>query len=129
MDEIISSNAPEYKDYQDEGYEEYKKQGIDRIFFNAPHVLIFHSNNLGDAMNAPIGITYGMLSAHSLGLGSCWIGLAQGVLNSYREIREKFLGNSDNIWGVITLGYPKPGLKVYRSPPRPDLITKGLEAL
>jgi len=128
MDVIIYSDSPEYKQYRDEGYKEYRKNGIDRIFFNAPHVLIFHSNNYGDRMNAPIGITYGMLSAHSLGLGSCWIGLAQGVLASNKEIRE-LVGILDHVWGVIILGYPHGQLKSYSAPPRPDLISKGFDDL
>ena len=128
MDEIIVSTGEKYRTYRDEGYKDYRKQGIDRIFFNAPHVLFFHSNNLGDAMNAPIGITYGMLSAQSLGLGSCWIGLAQGVLNSYKNLKQ-LVGIQDILWGVIILGYPTKQLKSYRTPPRPDLIIKGLEEL
>lgn len=129
MDFIIASSAPEFKTYREEGYKRYREQGIDRIFFNAPHIMIIHSDNPGDAMNAPIGLTYGMLSAQSLGLGSCWIGLAHGILASNKEIREIFVDIQDKIWGVIILGYPNDSLKSYRSPPRPDLKTKGLEEL
>jgi len=129
MDIIISSNTPDYKAYRDEGYKQYRDQGIDRIFFEAPHVMIIHSDNSGDAMNAPIGLTYGMLSAQSLGLGSCWIGLAHRVLTSNKEVQEKLIGIQDKIWGVITLGYPHDDRKYYRVPPRPDLKTKGLEDL
>ncbi|MHA1497316.1 MAG: nitroreductase family protein [Promethearchaeota archaeon] len=124
-DAIIASNTPGYS----EALKKVKQQGIDMIFYKAPHVMIIHSNNSGDAMNATIGLTYGMLSAQSLGLGSCWIGLAHGILTSNKEIREKVAGVRGNIWGVIILGYPHNSQKYYRVPPRPDLKIKGLEEL
>jgi len=129
MDIIITSNTSDYKEYRDQGFKHYRDQGIDRVFFEAPHVMIIHSNNPGDAMNATIGLTYGMLSAQSLGLGSCWIGLAHRVLTSNKEIQENFIGIQEKIWGIIILGYPDDERKYYRVPPRPDLKTKGLNEL
>jgi len=89
--------------------------------------MIIHSLNPGDAMNSTIALTYGMLCAQTLGLGSCWIGLAHGVLGSNKEVREKVAGIHGNVWGVITLGYPTQ--IYYRVPPRPDIKTKGLDEL
>ncbi|MCK4286472.1 MAG: nitroreductase family protein [Candidatus Lokiarchaeota archaeon] len=123
MDGIIASNNPRYT----ERFIKAKKQGIDTIFFNAPHVLIIHSRNPGDAMNSTIAITYGMLAAQTLGLGSCWIGLAHGVLSVNKEAREKIAGIQGNIWGVMILGYPTQ--TYYKVPPRPDIKTKGLDEL
>ncbi|MHA1671450.1 MAG: nitroreductase family protein [Promethearchaeota archaeon] len=124
-DAIIDSNTPGYS----EALKKVKQQDIDMIFYNAPHIMIIHSNNPGDAMNATIGLTYGMLSAQSLGLGSCWIGLAHGVLKSNKDIRLKIAGIRGEVWGVIILGYPHNSQKYYRVPPRPNLKTKGLEEL
>ncbi|GAI63741.1 unnamed protein product [marine sediment metagenome] len=104
-----------------------KESGFDAIFYNAPAVMIIHSNNPADDMNATIALTYGMLSAQSLGLGSCWIGLAQGVFNSSKEIKEKMVGVKGTVWGVITLGYFSH--KFYYVPPRPPIPTMGLEEL
>ena len=124
-DAIIALNTPGYS----ESLKKRKEQGMDRIFYKAPHVMIIHSNNPGDAMNATIGLTYGMLSAQSLGLASCWIGLAHGVLAKSEQIREQIAGIKGNVWGVIILGYPHNSQKYYRVPPRPDLKIKGLEEL
>jgi hypothetical protein len=68
-----------------------------------------------------------MLSAQTLGLGTCWIGLAHGVLTSNKEAREKIAGVHGTIWGVIIIGYPNQ--TYYRVPPRPDIKTKGLDEL
>jgi nitroreductase len=123
MDGIIATNNPRYS----ERFIKARKQGIDTIFFNAPHVLIIHSRNPGDAMNSTIAITYGMLAAQTLGLGSCWIGLAHGVLSANKEARENIAGIRGNIWGVMILGYPTQ--TYYKVPPRPEIKTHGLDEL
>jgi nitroreductase len=123
MDAIIKTGNPIYS----ENFIKAKKYGIDTIFFNAPHVMIIHSNNPGDAMNSTIALTYGMLCAQSLGLGSCWIGLAHGVLSANKELREEIVGIRGTIWGVIIIGYPTQ--IYYKVPPRPDIKTKGLDEL
>ncbi|MHA2184856.1 MAG: nitroreductase family protein [Promethearchaeota archaeon] len=120
-DIIIAQNRPMYS----QRLKMAKRYSIDGIFFNAPHVMIIHSNNPEDPMNSTIALTYGMLSAQTLGLGSCWIGLAQSVLSSNKEAREKIAGIHGRIWGVIVIGYPTQ--IYYRVPPRPDIKTKGLE--
>ncbi|NHJ23905.1 MAG: hypothetical protein EAX89_04985 [Candidatus Lokiarchaeota archaeon] len=123
MDEIISSSNPKYS----ERMRNAKELGFDAIFYQAPHVLIIHSMNSNDAMNATIALTYGMLSAQSLGLGTCWIGLAHGVLASNKDIKEKIAEIKDYVWGVVTIGYPAQIF--YRVPPRPSIKTKGLDEL
>ena len=123
MDVIISSSNPRYS----ENMRKAKEMGFDSIFYQAPHVLIIHSNNENDAMNATIALTYGMLSAQSLGLGSCWIGLAHGVLASNKDIKEKIAGIKGKVWGVIIIGYPAQ--KYFHAPPRPKIKTKGLDDL
>lgn len=123
IDAIIASNNPRYS----ENLKKAKEFGYDAIFYNAPHVMIIHSTNPNDSMNATIALTYGMLSAQSLGLGTCWIGLAHGVLASSEEIREKIAGISGRVWGVIIIGYPAQ--KFFRVPPRPPIKTKGLDDL
>jgi len=123
MDSIIASSNPRYS----ENMRNARKSGLDTIFYSAPHVMIVHSNNPGDAMNSTIALTYGMLSAQTLGLASCWIGLAHGVLTSNKEIRESIARIRGKVWGVITLGYPTQ--IYYQVPPRPDIKIKGLDEL
>lgn len=107
-----------------ETFNEMRVKGVDPIFFNAPHILIFYSRNPWDTRNVTIAMTYGMLSAHSLGLGSCWIGFAHGILQDHPAIARKFTGIETYVLGVMTLGYPS--VKYYRAPPRPPIETKEL---
>ncbi len=123
-DDIIKTNNTYGK-----GLKKSRELGIDSIFHKAPHVMIIHSNNPGDKLNATIGLTYGMFSAQSLGLASCWIGLARGVLERDKQIREQVAGIKGFVWGVIIIGYPHKSQKYYRLPSRPDIKTKGLEEL
>ena len=99
-----------------------RKKGLDPIFYKAPHVLIFYSKNPWDTRNITIAMTYGMLSAQSLGLGSCWIGFAHGILQDHPQIKRKLTGIETYVLGVMTLGYP--AVKYYRAPPRPPIDIK-----
>jgi nitroreductase/ferredoxin len=96
-----------------------REKGYDPIFYNAPHVLIIYSKNPWDTRNSTIAMTYGMLGAQTLGLGSCWIGYAHGILSEYPQIRMKFTGIETYVLGVMTLGYP--AVKYHRAPPRPPI--------
>jgi len=107
-----------------EHFQGMRMKGLDPIFFNAPHILIFNSKNPWDTRNVTIAMTYGMLSAHSLGLGSCWIGFAHGVLQDHPAIARKFTGIETYILGVMILGYP--AVKYFRAPPRPPMEIKEL---
>ena len=110
-----------------EGMKKARESGFDAIFYNAPIVMIIHSNNPADDINATIALTYGMFSAQSLGLGSCWIGLAQGIFAVSKEIQEKVAGVKGKVYGVIIIGYPSE--KFFHIPPRPPIPAKGLEEL
>ena len=103
-------------------FKKMREKSLDPIFYNAPHVLIFYSKNPWDTRNVTIAMTYGMLGAHSLGLGSCWIGFAHGILQDHPEIKQKFTGIETYVLGAMTLGYPS--VKYHRSPPRPPLEVK-----
>ncbi|MEE9378121.1 MAG: nitroreductase family protein [Candidatus Lokiarchaeia archaeon] len=106
-----------------ENYKKKRTENIDPFFYNAPHLFILHSNNNDwDSKNAVIAITYAMLGAETLGLGSCWIGGVQIFLNENKEIVKNLFGIDDEIFGIMILGYPK--VKYYRAPPRPPIETK-----
>jgi len=97
-------------------FKSYQEKGYDPIFYNAPHVLIIYSKNPWDTRNSTIAMTYGMLSAQTLGLGSCWIGYAHGILTEYPHICKNLTGIETYVLGVMTLGYP--AVKYFRAPPR-----------
>jgi len=99
-----------------------REQGQDPILFDAPVVIVVYYPNMGalSLLDPTIAFTYGMLAAHSLGLGSCWIGFAIQSLYKDRGMR-KLLGVPEDmiIAGVMTLGFPLP--VYHRVPPRNPL--------
>lgn len=121
--EILVQKNPVYG----ERMKQARETDFDAIFYKAPAVLIIHSKYPGNNMNSTIALTYGMISAQALGVASCWIGLAHGVLKASKKIRENLVGIKGNVEGVITLGYPAQ--KYYKIPPRPVIKTSGLENL
>ncbi|MFX1323437.1 MAG: nitroreductase family protein [Promethearchaeota archaeon] len=105
--------------------EEYRKmleQGPNPFFYNAPHILLLHSKSSWGITDAPIAITYGMLCAETLGLGSCWIGGIQRYLMEHKEIQKKVFGIEDDIHAIIILGYP--AVEYFRNPPRSPMKTE-----
>jgi nitroreductase len=125
IDKMLSdpSTTEGYKD----GLKLMRERGRDPVFYKAPHIMILYSGNNFDAMNATIALTTGMLSAQSLGLGSCWIGMAHMFLNGNKEYKKEILGIDGIVWGVIIMGYP--AVKFHRIPPRPFIPTRGLDEL
>lgn len=104
-----------------------REQGQDPILFDAPVAIIVYYPNMGalSLLDPAIAFTYGMMAAHSLGLGSCWIGFAIQSLYKNRKMRRRLGVPEDMIVaGVMTLGYP---LAVYhRIPPRNPLQVRWL---
>ncbi|MHA1914678.1 MAG: nitroreductase family protein [Promethearchaeota archaeon] len=95
------------------------KQGQDPIFYHAPHIFILYSKNPWDTRNVTIAMTYGMITAKVLGLGSCWIGYAHGILADNPGICRRLTGIQTYVLGVMTIGYPS--VTYYRAPPRPPI--------
>jgi nitroreductase/NAD-dependent dihydropyrimidine dehydrogenase PreA subunit len=102
------------------------------IFYNAPHLIVLYYRIVEKATvwiglranDAGIALTYGMLEAESLGLGTCWIGLVQGAVPMNKEIL-RILGIKGMVLGAFTLGFP--AIKYHRTVPRPPLKIKGLD--
>jgi ferredoxin len=123
IDELIESIIESIEDVEEkEIYNKKREKGKDPFFYNAPHLLILHSDNNWDNTNATIAISYGMLCAETLSIGSCWIGGVQIYLNENDEIKKIVLGIKDKIVGFMIFGYPQ--VQYYRAPPRPPINTK-----
>ncbi|MFX1280064.1 MAG: nitroreductase family protein [Promethearchaeota archaeon] len=103
-------------------YKDRLEEGKNPFFYDAPHILILHSKDSWGVVNATITITYAMLYAETLGLGSCWIGGIQQYLVESKERTKKILGISDRVCGIMILGYP--AVKYYRVPPRAPIRVK-----
>ena len=131
-DEIVKTNYA-YMGFQsgEQALKYFKSIGRS-IFYNAPHVIILYYRTVEKsgtmigfrANDAGIALTYGMLAAESLGLGTCWIGMVQGAIPMNREILN-ILGIRGQVLGAFTLGFP--AVKYRRTTPRPPLKIKGLE--
>jgi len=85
------------------------KQGNDMLTYDAPSVVLFHSSMYEASYtdNALIAMTYAMIAAEGLGLGSCVIGLIPPAINRDESLR-KTLGipEKNEVCGCLVLGYP-----------------------
>jgi len=92
-----------------------RRPAQDTIFHQAPLVLIFHSPEATSAPkdNAVIASTTVALTAMTLGLESCYIGIFEAAA-SYRPIKEELgLPPGHKIFSVLIMGYPS--LTYYRT--------------
>lgn len=84
-------------------------EGEDPFFHSAPLIIVIHSKDLiptpkEDAILAGYNIC---MTAQTLGLGTCFVTLAQNAFNSSRKCKKILsLTSQDNIYAVVTLGYP-----------------------
>jgi nitroreductase/NAD-dependent dihydropyrimidine dehydrogenase PreA subunit len=131
-DEIVKTNYAYLGFQSGEQALKYFKSIGRGIFYNAPHLIVLYYRVVEKnsvmvglrANDAGIALTYGMLAAESLGLGTCWIGQIQGAVPRNKEILN-ILGIKGMILGAFTLGYP--AVKYHRTTPRPPLKIKGLK--
>jgi len=131
-DEIVKVSY-EYMGFQsgEQALEHFKSEGRS-LFYHAPHVIVLYYKIVEKstvmvglrANDAGIALTYGMLEAESLGLGTCWIGMLQAAVPMNKEILE-LLGVKGMILGAFTLGYP--AVNYLRNVPRPPLKIKEIE--
>lgn len=90
-----------------ESYVHGHQQGRDKLFWNAPAVLIFHKSPYAEAADATIACTYAMLAAESLGLGSCIIGGAAPIIQRNPAIcRQLSIPVNNKPAIALILGYP-----------------------
>jgi nitroreductase len=88
--------------------EQYER-GQDPVFYNAPVAIIVHSRNpvptpAEDCVLAAYNI---VLMAQVLGLGSCFVSLAQSAINGSRKCKILLgMRRSDRVHAVVVLGYP-----------------------
>jgi len=117
---------PKTKKFVDDLIRSYE-MGIDRIFYNAPCIIVLDLPKYDgmEGNNAGIAITHGMLAAQSLGLGTCWIGFAQEAIKRDAKLRQ-WIGIKNNrvCQGVLIIGYP--AIRFLRAPPREKLKIKWL---
>jgi len=88
----------------------------DPVFYFAPVIIFVVGTKLATyADDCPMVCQNMMLAAHSLGIGSCWVGYGQLALQD-DEIKQALeLKDDEQAFGPILLGYPEGG---FPDPPR-----------
>jgi nitroreductase len=104
------------KSLDPERYEAIKKRQAelpDPVYYSAPAIVFVIGNGMYAGHSCPLACENMMLAAHSLGLGSCWVGFGAMVTDDAEVRRLLELKEGDEIFGPILLGYPTI------HPPRP----------
>jgi nitroreductase len=101
---------------------EYYLQGKDRIFRNAPALLLIHApaENPSSAQNCHLAMAHIMLQAHAMGLGTCIIGYFITAAERDPAIIERLdMPQQNKIFTCCTVGYPGLTFRklVQRKPP------------
>ncbi|BBB90532.1 MAG TPA: nitroreductase family protein [Methylomusa anaerophila] len=87
-----------------------EKSGEDVILRGAPAMLVFHADKAAEnhTHDALIGLTYGLLAAHALGLGATAIGLVPPVIQRSKILRNLFqIPEENEVLAAMVVGYPK----------------------
>jgi nitroreductase len=96
------------KDVDPERYELIKKRYAelkDPVYYSAPVIIFVIGFGLYAAHSCPLACQNMMLAAHSLGLGSCWVG-SGAMVTGDPEVRGILaLQEEEKIFGPILLGY------------------------
>jgi nitroreductase/NAD-dependent dihydropyrimidine dehydrogenase PreA subunit len=103
-----------YYEYVEEVLAEWKQFGRDRILHGAPAAIVIGSKPgasmpRDDAMLASQNI---LLAAHSVGLGTCLIGMAVKAMERDRSIQRSLgVPARETVYSVITVGHPNEKYK------------------
>jgi len=102
---------------------EQMKQGKDRLFYNAPVVILCHAESWDpcSSFNCSVAIYHSSLMAHTLGLGCCFNGFLVSAVNHAPKMKG-WLGIPSNhkCYAAMTLGFPEVKYLrlVHRDPPK-----------
>lgn len=89
---------------------ELKKGTEDTLTRHAPAMIIFHADRNGEDVSDDcfIAATYGMLAAHSLGLGGSIMSIIPPAIDKSKGLRKLFeIPESNQVITSIIIGYPK----------------------
>lgn len=99
----------EYYALVKEGLEEFKRTGIDRMFYAAPAAIVVGCR-IGASLpteDALLASQNMLLAAHSMGLGSCLIGMAVSAMRRDRNLQKAVgIPGDETVYAVVALGYP-----------------------
>jgi nitroreductase len=110
MKDVLGMYYREYYETVKRGLEEFAQAGRDRLFHGAPAAILIGSRAPAstpkeDCLLAAQNI---LLAAHSMGLGTCLIGMAVEAFGADPRIRRySELQKKEKIHAVIAVGHPK----------------------
>ncbi len=85
-----------------------RAKGNDRLFYNAPALMLFHGDPHGDATDGLIACTYAMIAAQSRGLGTCMIGTVPPAFKQAKWLKTKWgVPAANNVAMAMIIGYSK----------------------
>jgi nitroreductase len=87
-----------------------RKAGMDPILYRSPAVMFFHSVSVTSTPkdNCVIASTTAALTARTMGLEACYIGLIEFAANNYAPLQAELgLPQDNKVFSVLVLGYPK----------------------
>jgi nitroreductase len=88
-------------------YVQHLSKPTTQILYGAPvFILVFASPDVIDEHDCALSAENMMLAAHSLGIGSCWIGLAAGLGNDMEFLKEVGVPEGHKLIAPLIFGYP-----------------------
>ena len=94
----------------EKGLPEMREKGTDILTRGAPALLLFHARRDSEnhTEDIQVALTYGLLAAHSLGLGASAIGLIPPAVERNKDLRRLFqIPGENEVLGSMIVGYPK----------------------
>ena len=114
------------KDADPDRYETIRKrfaQLPDPVYYSAPAVVFVIGSGRYAGHSCPLACENMMLAAHSLGIGSCWVGFGAMVTED-ADVRSALeLKDDESIFGPLLFGYPKTHPE---RPPKKEPLIKWL---
>jgi ferredoxin/nitroreductase len=84
-----------------------KEKGQDYLLYDAPLAMYFHVSAYADPADPIVAATYAMITAETLGLGSCMIGTVAYGFKYSRKLKKKYGIPIKNQQGImVIMGYP-----------------------
>ena len=83
------------------------EKGTDRLFYDAPAVLVFYGTELAEEEDVTIAATTAVFAAEALGLGTCFVGPVSHLFNGSAGLKKKYgLLSGEKVVSTLVLGVP-----------------------
>lgn len=106
----------DYRQYWIKIYDNYNEHKIDRLFFDAPQIIVIVSEDKGGfaEVNGGLAASRMELQANLLGLGVCYIGFFQKAVHYNKKLRD-LIGMKENEEFILSFIIGHPNVKYQRT--------------